>query len=217
MERPSGREQLALRRALRDPATPGFARWDAMRRLGTVGEAEQEFATSTELSREFPMSVARLIAEAMSGFALRYRELLAERLRGPAAGSGEAFDEDRIWAAKALAALGPEFRDEAVAALRAAIADPQPGEWKRGRVTQLRWMAAVNLAEVDPSLRDEAAVTIRKEDLFNDGWDNALARANHLRDLGGPYADEAVRLLLALREEVDDEFRVDVDEALAGG
>ncbi|MFH8387960.1 hypothetical protein ACH4E7_45030 [Kitasatospora sp. NPDC018058] len=213
MKRLTGRELLALRRTLRDPATVGIARWEAARRLGAAGEDEQEFAASSLLRREFPMSVASHIAEALSGFALRYREQLADRLRGPAAVSGD-FDEDRIWAAEALAALGPEFRGEAVAALRAAIADPQAGEWQRYRVAQLRWMAAVMLARVDPSLRDEAAAAIRQDDIANDGWENELARANHLRDIGGAYAEEATRMLLALREEVDEEFRYEVDAAL---
>ncbi|MEV5508173.1 hypothetical protein [Streptomyces orinoci] len=213
MERLTGRELLALRRALRDPATPGLERWEAARRLGATGEAQQEFAASVVLGSDFPMSVASHIAEALSGFAPRYREQLADRLRGPAAMPGE-FDEDRIWAAQALAALGPEYRDEAVAALRATIADPLPGRWQRCRVAQLRWMAAVTLAEIDPSLREEAAETIRRDDISNDGWENELARANHLRDIGGEYAEEATRMLLELRAEVDEEFRHDVDEAL---
>ncbi|MBF9066927.1 hypothetical protein [Streptacidiphilus fuscans] len=213
MERPTGRELLALRRLLRDPDAPGLERWPAAKRLGTAGEAEQEFATERLLERDFPMSVASYLAEAMADFAPRFQEQLAERLRGPAAVSGE-FDEDRIWAAEALAALGADYRDEGVAALRAAIADPQQGRWQTTRVAQLRWMAAVALADTDPSLRDEAAAVVHQDDIAHDTWENELARATHLRDIGGAPAEEGTRMLLAMREEVDEEFRYDVEEAL---
>ncbi|WP_035849259.1 hypothetical protein [Kitasatospora azatica] len=213
MDRLTGRGILALQRAVREAATPWAELTAAVRALGQAGEAEQEHATRSVLGREFPLSLAEQLAESMADYAGRHRAALAERLRGPAGAAG-AFDEDRIWAAEAIAALGPEYRGEAVAALRGAIADPQFGQSAPARAVQLRWMAAVALAQLDPELRDEAAAVVRGEDLANDGWENELARAEHLHDIGGAYADEAVRMLLALREGVDEEFAVDVDEAL---
>jgi hypothetical protein len=212
MDRLTGRDVVALRRAVRDAATPWAELMAAVRALGRVGEVEQEHATQALLGRDFPMSLAEQTAEAIADYAAPHREALAERLRGSATVTG-VFDEDRIWAAEALAALGPEYRGEAVAALCGAIADPQSGQLAPARAVQLRWTAAVALAQMDPALRDEAADVVRREDLMNDGWENEVARAEHLHDIGGAYSEEASRMLLALREEVDEEFAVDVDEA----
>ncbi|MEU6970507.1 hypothetical protein AB0A71_22765 [Kitasatospora aureofaciens] len=209
----TGREVLALRRAVRDTATPWGELTAAVRALGRAGEAEQEHATRAVLGRDFPVSLAERLAESMAEYAGQHRAALAERLRGPAGATG-AFDEDRIWAAEAIAALGPEYRDEAVAALRGAIADPQSGQSAPARAVQLRWMAAVAMARLDPATRDEAAAVVRAENLMNDGWENELARAEHLHDIGGAYAEEAIRMLRALREGVDEEFAIDVDLAL---
>ncbi|MFE0465299.1 hypothetical protein ACFW1A_39225 [Kitasatospora sp. NPDC058965] len=213
MDRPTGRDILALRRTLRAEGTPWPELTAAVRTLGAAGEAGQEYAAAIVLGREFPMSLAEQTAEALADYAPRHRAALAERLRGPAMLTG-AFDEDRIWAAQALAALGPEYREEAVAALRAAVADPQAGQSAPARAVQLRWAAAVALAQLDPALRDEAAEVVRREDLIDDNWENEVARAEHFHDIGGEYAEEATRMLLALREEVDEEFADEVDEAL---
>ncbi|MER6302945.1 hypothetical protein ABT247_25790 [Kitasatospora sp. NPDC001539] len=213
MDRPTGRDTAALRRTVGDAATPWTEVAAAVRALGRAGEEEQEYATRTLLDRELSLLWAEEIAEAMTDYAAPHRAAVAERLRGPASATG-AFDEQRIQAALALAALGPEYRDEAVGALRGAIADPQTGQPSRYRAAQLRWTAALALAQTDPELRDEAAEVIRREDLANDGWENELARAEHLHELGGAWAEEARRMLLALREQVDEEFAVDVDLAL---
>ncbi|SEL18784.1 hypothetical protein [Streptacidiphilus jiangxiensis] len=214
MQRLDDRELQGLQSTVRSTTSP-TERQEAARLLGTLSEEEQEIVTDGFLADDFPLSVASDIAQGMSGLARRFRERLADRLRGPAAASGP-FEEDRIWAAEALAALGPEYRDEAVALLRAAIADPQQGRWESYRVAQLRWMAAVMLAEIDPALREEAAAVVHGNDIANESRENGLARAVHLREIGGAPAEEGTNMLLEALEHLDgdDDFRYDVEEAL---
>jgi hypothetical protein len=77
-------------------------------------------------------------------------------------------------------------------------------------------MAAVMLAEIDPALREEAAAVVHGSDIADDSRENGLARAVHLREIGGAPAEEGTNMLLEALEHLDedDDFRYDVEEAL---